>query len=58
MVWDRLPESIKEEYGENYLRWKQKLVAGYLDYKTGFHPEMYPVVDAYFNAITSGKNSI
>jgi len=51
MVWDRLPENVKEEYGEHYLRFTQKLVAGYLDYKC--KPTAHLVVDAYFNALTS-----
>lgn len=51
MVWDRLPDAVKEEYGEHYLRWMQKLVAGYLGYKC--KPESDLVVEAYFNALTS-----
>lgn len=51
MVWDRLPQHVKEEYGEHYLRFTQKLVAGYLGYKCKPQPEL--VVDAYFNALTS-----
>jgi len=51
MVWDRLPDSIKEEFGEDYLKWMQTLVAGYLGYKC--KPVPHFVVEAYFNAITS-----
>jgi len=51
MVWDRLPENVKEEYGPHYLEFTQKLVAGYLGYKC--KPQPHLVVDAYFNALTS-----
>ncbi|KAI6203528.1 hypothetical protein M3Y94_00567800 [Aphelenchoides besseyi] len=51
MVWDRLPERLKEEYGEHYLKFTQNLVAGYLKYKCqgGSHR----VIDAYYSALTS-----
>ncbi|CAD5209139.1 unnamed protein product [Bursaphelenchus xylophilus] len=51
MVWDRLPQSVRDEYGEHYLPYTQKLVAGYLGYKCKPQPDL--VVDAYFNALTS-----
>jgi NAD(P)-dependent dehydrogenase (short-subunit alcohol dehydrogenase family) len=51
MVWNRQPQHIKDEYGEHYFRFTQKLIAGYLGYKCKPHPEW--VVDAYFNALTS-----
>jgi len=51
MVWDRLPKKLQEEYGEHWLRFAQKLVAGYLGYKC--KPQPHLVVDAYYNALTS-----
>lgn len=53
MVWDRLPEQIKKEYGEHYLPFTQNLVAGYLDYKCKGNNAHLLVVDAYYNALTS-----
>ena len=50
-VWDRAPEDVKEEYGEEYFKWSQKLIADYLDYKC--KPNTEWVVDAYYNALTS-----
>jgi len=50
-VWNRVPEHVKEEYGEEYFRWTQDLIADYLDYKC--KPQTEWVVNAYFNALTS-----
>jgi len=50
-VWERTPQSTKDEYGEDYFKWSQKVVNDYLEYKC--KPGAPLVVDAYFNAITS-----
>jgi hypothetical protein len=50
-VWNRLPKTIKEEYGDEYFRWSQRAITEYLEYKCKPGAEM--VVDAYFNAIVS-----
>jgi len=50
-VWDKVSDKVKEEYGEEWNKFTQDLVAGYLDYKCKPTPET--VVDAYYNALTS-----
>ncbi|KAI6182268.1 hypothetical protein M3Y97_00361700 [Aphelenchoides bicaudatus] len=50
-VWERTPQSVKEEYGEAYFKWSQNAITQYLEYKC--KPGAPLVVEAYFNAITS-----
>jgi len=50
-VWERVPQDVKEEYGEEYFKWSQRAITEYLEYKC--KPGAHLVVEAYFNAITS-----
>jgi hypothetical protein len=50
-VWERTPQSVKDEYGEEYFKWSQNAITQYLEYKC--KPGAPLVVEAYFNAITS-----
>lgn len=50
-VWERTPQSVKDEYGEEYFRWTQNALTEYLEYKC--KGGAWKVVDAYFNAIVS-----
>ncbi|KAI6229045.1 CRE-DHS-2 protein [Aphelenchoides fujianensis] len=50
-VWERTPQSTKDEYGNAWFEWSTKLISGYLEYKC--KPGAEFVVDAYFNALTS-----
>lgn len=30
-VWERTPQSVKDEYGEEYFKWSQRTITEYLE---------------------------
>ncbi|CAD5209137.1 unnamed protein product [Bursaphelenchus xylophilus] len=50
-VWERTPQNVKDEYGEEYAKWSNHIITDYLEYKC--KPGAHLVVEAYYNALTS-----